>query len=262
MMAQLRSTPSGILVSKETITDYQLRPGDLLRLRVLDHSSGKFRVAPFHVVGIVQEFPSAPKDSFMIANLAYLESVTHGTGPNVVFAKTSGDPAAVALSVAAATASSGVTVKNITDQIHLTTTSITTVDLTGVSRIEEVFAVVLAAAAMALFIGLAMLERRTEFATMAAIGTSLREIGMFLWSEAAIVLGAAAILAAGLGWLLSQMLVAMLQHVFDPPPDALAIPWGFLAELGAATLVGGLVAAALTIRTLRRMPVGAILREE
>jgi putative ABC transport system permease protein len=115
---------------------------------------------------------------------------------------------------------------------------------------------------MALFIGLAMLERRTEFATMAAIGTSLREVGMFLWSEAAIVLGAAAILAAGLGWLLSQMLVAMLQHVFDPPPDALAIPWGFLAGLGAATLVGGLMAAALTIRTLRRMPVGAILREE
>ncbi len=261
-MARLRSTPSGILVSKETITDYQLRLGDLLRLRVLDHSTGKFRVAPFHVVGIVQEFPSAPKDSFMVANLAYLESVTHGTGPNVVFAKTSGNPASVAHAVAAATASSGVSVKNITDQIHLTTTSITTVDLTGVSRIEEVFAVALAAAAMALFIGLAMLERRAEFATMAAIGASLREIGMFLWSEAAIVLGAAAILAAGLGWLLSQMLVAMLQHVFDPPPDALAIPWGFLAALGAATLVGGLVAAALTIRTLRRMPVGAILREE
>ncbi len=262
LMARLRSTPSGVLVSKETITDYQLRPGDLLRLRVLDHRSGKFRVAPFHVVGIVQEFPSAPKDSFMVANLAYLESVTHGTGPNVVFAKTGGNPASVARSVAAATASAGVSVKNITDQIHLTTTSITTVDLTGVSRIEEVFAVVLAAAAMALFIGLAMLERRTEFATMAAIGTSLREVGMFLWSEAAIVLGAAAILAAGLGWLLSQMLVAMLQHVFDPPPDALAIPWGFLAGLGAATLVGGLMAAALTIRTLRRMPVGAILREE
>jgi putative ABC transport system permease protein len=262
MMARLRSTPSGILVSKETITDYQLRLGDLLRLRVLDHRSGRFTVAPFHVVGIVQEFPSAPKDSFMVTNLAYLETVTHGTGPNVVFARTRGNPAAVAHSVAAATTPFGVSVKDITNQIHLTTTSITTVDLTGVSRIEEAFAVVLAAAAMALFIGLAMLERRTEFATMSAIGASLREIGMFLWSEAAIVLGAGALLAAGLGWLLSQMLVAMLQHVFDPPPDSLATPWAFLAELGAASLAGGLVAAALTIRTLRRMPVGAILREE
>ena len=40
------------------------------RLRVLDHATGRFRVVPFHVVGIVQEFPSAPKDSFMVANLA------------------------------------------------------------------------------------------------------------------------------------------------------------------------------------------------
>jgi hypothetical protein len=31
------------------------------------------------------------------------------------------------------------------------------------------------------------------------------------------------VLAAGLGWLLSLMLVAMLQHVFDPPTDHLAI---------------------------------------
>ena len=38
--------------------------------------TGRFRVAPFHVVGIVQEFPSAPKDSFMVANLGYLEQLT------------------------------------------------------------------------------------------------------------------------------------------------------------------------------------------
>ena len=61
--------------------------GDLLRLRVLDHASGRFRVAPFHVVGVVQEFPSAPKDSFMVANLDYLERVTHDPGPNVVFVR-------------------------------------------------------------------------------------------------------------------------------------------------------------------------------
>ena len=45
----------------------------------------------FHVAGIVQEFPSAPKDSFMVANLSYLESVTHAGGPNVIFARASGD---------------------------------------------------------------------------------------------------------------------------------------------------------------------------
>lgn len=262
LMADLRATPDGILVSRETITDYQLRVGDLLRLRVLDQQTGRFRIAPFHVVGVVQEFPSAPRDSFMVTNLAHLESVTHGQGPNVVLARAAGDPQGVARAVARATAGSGTTVKNITDQTRQTATSITAVDLAGVSRIEEAFAVILAAAAMGLFIGLALLERRHEFAAMAAVGASLRDIGAFLWSEAAIVLAASVVLAAGLGWLLSEMLVAMLQHVFDPPPDHLAIPWAFLGGLVSAALAGGLIAAGLTIRALRRLPLGAILREE
>jgi putative ABC transport system permease protein len=102
VLARLRATPDGIAVSKETITDFSLKNGDLLRLRVLDQRTGKFGVVPFHVAGIVQEFPSAPKDSFMVANLGYLESVTHAGGPNVVFAKANGYPPDVARRVAAA----------------------------------------------------------------------------------------------------------------------------------------------------------------
>jgi putative ABC transport system permease protein len=57
------------------------------------------------------------------------------------------------------------------------------------------------------------------------------------------------------------MLVAMLTHVFDPPPDHLAIPWGYLAGLGAAGLVAALASCALAARQLRGLPLGAILRE-
>src|SRR5438067_8306864 len=77
MLSRLRARRDGILVSRETVTDYSLAIGDLLKLRVLDRRTGKFHVAPFHVVGVVQEFPSAPRDSFMVTNLAYLESVTY-----------------------------------------------------------------------------------------------------------------------------------------------------------------------------------------
>jgi len=54
----------------------------------------------------------------------------------------------------------------------------------------------------------------------------------------------------------------MLQHVFDPPPDTLAVPWSFLAGLGGAALAGCLAAAALAALQIRRLPLGAILREE
>src|SRR5438309_8963542 len=103
MLERLRTRPDGILVSKETIGDYSLNLGDLLKLRVLDRRSGGFRVVPFHVVGVVQEFPSAPRDSFMVTNLSYLQAADHGGGPNVLFAKARDDPASVARRVAAAT---------------------------------------------------------------------------------------------------------------------------------------------------------------
>jgi putative ABC transport system permease protein len=258
----LKHTPDGILVSKETITDYQLNVGDLLRLRVLDQATGRFHVAPFHVVGIVQEFPSAPKDSFMVTNLAYLERVTHGTGPNVVFAKTSAPPAAVAARIAPKVAPLGATVSNIDSQVRATTSSITTVDLNGISHIEEAFAIVLAAAAIGLYVAVAVVERRHEFAAMAAVGATIRDIGAYLWSEAVIVLGASLLLAVVLGWMLSLMMVAMLQHVFDPPPDTMSVPWRFLLELGAVSLGACAVAVTVALRSLGRLQLGAILREQ
>jgi putative ABC transport system permease protein len=179
----------------------------------------------------------------------------------VVFAKTSGSPPAVAAQVAAATKSLGTEVKNIDQQTAQTVTSITTVDLTGISRLEEAFAIVLVAAAMAIFVVGAVAERRHEFATMTAIGASLREVGAFVWSEVATVLIAGALLAALLGWLLATMLVAMLTHVFDPPPDHLALPWGFLALLYGVAILAGIGGALLARRSIAGLPLGRVLRE-
>jgi putative ABC transport system permease protein len=114
---------------------------------------------------------------------------------------------------------------------------------------------------MVLFVATAVSERRHELATMASVGASLRTLGAFVWSEALLVLGAAGILAAGLGWLVARMLVAMLTHVFDPPPDALAIPWGFLSLLGGAAVLATVLAIVLSRRLLDRLDLGALLRE-
>ena len=218
-------------------------------------------MVPFHVVGVVQEFPSAPRDSFMVTNLAYLQSVDHAGGPNIVFVKAS-DPTGTAGRIAATTRSDGTIVKDITQQARVTGSSITTVDLRGVSKILEAFTIILAAAAMGLFIGLSQIERRQEFATMAALGARLRQIRAFTLSEAALVLTVGLALAAGLGVLLSEMLIAILQHAFDPPPDHLAVPWRYLAELVGGALVGTAVATGLAALRHSRMNLGAILREQ
>jgi putative ABC transport system permease protein len=58
------------------------------------------------------------------------------------------------------------------------------------------------------------------------------------------------------------MLVAMLQHVFDPPPDHLAVPWAYLGGLAGAALAGATLATALAALRLQRLQLGAILREQ
>jgi putative ABC transport system permease protein len=247
-------------VTKETIGDNSLRPGDLVRLRARDHATGRFVVVPFHVAGVVQEFPSAPKDSFMVANLAYLDAVTHGAGPNVVLARASGDAAAAGRRVAAAIAGSGAGVRTIAEQTQQTTSSITTVDVTAISRIEEAFAVTLAVA-IGLCVQIAVTERRREFATMAALGVPLRQVTAFPCSEAALILVVGAPLATGRGLLLAAMLTAMPTHVFDPPPDHLTIPWSYLAALGASASGAGLAATLIAARSVRGLALGAILRE-
>jgi putative ABC transport system permease protein len=261
VLARLREHPDGILVSKETIGDYSLALGDLLKLRVLDHRTGHFAVVPFHVEGVVQEFPSAPRDSFMVANLSYLQAADHAGGANVIFAATRADPASVARAVAAATSSAGTSVKDIDHQAAQTSSSITAVDLGGIRDIEEICAIALAAAAMALLVALALSERRRELAIMAALGAPLRRIAAFLWSETMLVLLLSLVLAISLGLLLSLMLIAMLQHVFDPPPDQLAIPWGYLGGLAGATGGGAIIAVSLAASGLRRLSLGAVLRE-
>jgi putative ABC transport system permease protein len=198
----------------------------------------------------------------MVANRSYLLSVTHDPGPNVVFVRAAGGVVPVARRVEAAAKPAGAVVRNLRQQAAQTVSSITTVDLSGVSRIEEAFVIVLAAAGMLLYVAVAVAERRRELATMAALGATGRRMAAFVWSEAALVVTGAVALAALLGWLLAEMLVAMLQHVFDPPPDHLAAPWGFLAGLAAAAVVATVLSGVFARYRIDRLELGPILRDE
>ena len=260
LLQRLRATPDGILVSQETIKDYGLATGDLLKLRLLDEHTGSYRVVSFHVLGVVSEFPAAPKDSFLVANLGYVSSQTNAAGPDTVFIASRTDPPQTAAGVRELIGSAGGVVRDITGQVALTSSSLTAVNLSGISRLEEVFAVLLAAASVILFAILTTIERRREFALMAAMGTRLRVMGSFLWTEALLVSAASAMLAAVLGTLLAVMLIAILTHVFDPPPEFLALPWSYLLLLFAATAAGTLVGGLAGMTALYRLQLSPVLR--
>jgi putative ABC transport system permease protein len=46
--------------------------------------------------------------------------------------------------------------------------------------------------------------------------------------------------------------VKVLAGVFDPPPDHLAAPWGYLGSVAVLVIAAVAAAGALTLRALRR----------
>jgi putative ABC transport system permease protein len=62
------------------------------------------------------------------------------------------------------------------------------------------------------------------------------------------------------GGVITEMLIRVLTGVFDPPPDTLAIPWGYLGAVVAITVGAVGTAGAATLRALRR-PAVEELRE-
>ena len=92
-----RSSPTACWSPQETVHDFQLQPGDLLRLRLQDGRTKQFTTVPFHYVGVAKEFPTAPKDSFFVANRSYVAEATGSDAVGAFLVQTDGsDPAAVA----------------------------------------------------------------------------------------------------------------------------------------------------------------------
>ena len=218
LMTKLAQRPDNVLVSAETVKDFQLVPGDTIRLRLRNDRTNQLVTVPFHYAGVGTEFPDRPKDSFLVANRDY---ITAKTGSDAVGAFLLDTGGACRRSRVRTIVGTTATVTDITATRQLVGSSLTAVDLAGLTRVELGFALALAAAASGLALWLGFTERRRTFAIAAALGAKRRQLGGFVWSEAGFVGIGGALLGALGGWALSEMLVKVLTGVFDPPPAQL-----------------------------------------
>ena len=206
----------------------------------------------FRYAGIAKEFPTAPLDSFLVANAGYVARQTGSDAVGSFLIQTDGtDPATVAARVRS-TVGPGAKVTDITSSRKVIGTSLTSVELSGLTTVELAFGLILAAASTGLLLGLGFVERRRSFAIAAALGARARQLGAFAWSEASVVtlggLALGAVIAAGL----SIVLVKVLTGVFDPPPDSLSVPWGYLGAVTAIAVAAVVGVTAVVLRVLRR----------
>ena len=196
----------------------------------------------------------------MVANASYIAQQTGSNAVGSFLVTTSGaSPASVATTIRTKLGTTA-TVTNITDARKVVGTSLTAVDLSGLTRVELGFALVLAAAATGLMLALGFAERRRTFAITTALGAKPRQLGGFVWSEAAFVTGGGLLLGALTGWALAAMFVKVLTGVFDPAPEVLSVPWGYLAAVVIVAVGAVIVASVITVRRATRAPV-TVLRE-
>jgi putative ABC transport system permease protein len=252
LMKDLVARPDGILVSSETVKDFQLNKGDLIRLRLQDGQTKQFKTIPFHYVGVAKEFPTAPKDSFFIANESYVSKATGSDAVGAFLVQTDGtNPAAVAQRLRARLGTSA-QVTDIVNQRMVIGSNLTAVELSGLTKVELGFALVLAIAASGLALGLGFQERRRTFAIASALGAKGRQLGGFVWGESLFVTVGGLFLGTLIAIGISDMLIKVLTGVFDPPPDYLSVPWAYLGGVILLTVGAVGVAGAATLRALRR----------
>lgn len=242
----LRSRPDALFVSQETVNDYQLKRGDPVRLRLLNAQDHQYQVVPFTFLGVVREFPTAPKDSFLVANASYIAQQTGSASAEVALLRVGGSRTEVAAKAAEIVRDlPGAKVSELGAVQGRIASSLTAVNVAGLGRLELGFAVLLLAGATGLVLLLGLSERRRNFTVLSALGAKPGQLGAFLWGEGLTVAGAGGLAGLLIGLGVAQLLVKLLDGVFDPAPERLALPWAYLGVLAVAALLATVLAVNL-----------------
>jgi putative ABC transport system permease protein len=246
VLAHLAATPDGALLSQETLHDYQLHTGDLVRLR-LRNTSGSYVPVPFHVVGVVTEFATAPRDSFVIANRSYIGDVTGSSAVDTLLVRTN-SPSRVAAAISADPAVPPTALVNDITAPRVAVPSASGLaagSLSGLAALTLAFGLLLAIASTGLVLVVGAAQRRRPLVALAVLGASARQRGRFLWTEAQAVVVAGLIGGVITGGVVAAELVKVLTGIFDPPPQHPAVPWLFVTVLlGGVAAVGAGAAVA------------------
>ncbi len=256
-MEALAARPDAILVSAETAKDYSIVAGDRIRIRAPD-GQGRLVEVDFHMAGIALEFPTAPKDAFLVANLDYLARQTGNRAISFVLASATGDPSAAALGQRLGT---GWAVTDLRSASARLANSVTSVDLAALVTIDIGFAILIASLGVALFLLAGLGERTRELATLAAIGADPAQLRAVVAGETTVIGIAGAVAGLMTGGLVAVALLGILAGVFDPPAELPSVP---LVAVGAVlmSVVAGLAIAYLVAgRAMGQIDVMAALRE-
>jgi putative ABC transport system permease protein len=260
-LAKLASTPDGILISDEMANLYSIVPGNHVKISLFDRRTGSYRVSQFTVVGVALEFATAPKDAFLVVNLPALIKATNDPTVNNFLVRATGDPATVARQIRTSLAADRVQTDSIASVRSSLATSLTSLNLSGLVRIEYIYTALIASAGLTVFLLALLADRRREFASMRALGATGRQLMAFVLSEGGLIGVTGLLVGTVIGVVQAIMLVQILTSIFDPPPSGPIPDYGILLLLAALSIVGMTVATSIGVGRLSTSRVSDALRE-
>jgi putative ABC transport system permease protein len=197
----------------------------------------------------------------MVVNLPALVRATADPSTNSFLLRAHDDPAALAHAIQAHFDRGSVQIQSIDSVAAQLATSLTSLNLSGLTDIEYLYTILIVSAGAMVFLLALLAERRREFATMRAVGAAGSQLTAFIISEAVLICISGLAIGAIIGAGLSFMLVVILTSIFDPPPAGPIPSYAPLVVLAAGTVIA--IAAAIVVAALRlvKMRVGDVLRD-
>jgi putative ABC transport system permease protein len=263
-MAALRRDPRGLLVQSQTADDLMVGPGDRVQV-LLARGTKRQSLKTFHVVGLFSDFPGFPEGADLVTNLRYYEAATGAKRTDFFLAQAADDSHAGLVRAVAALRSGPagrqqLNIESTEAALDKDQSSLTALNVNGLVDLDTLFTLLMAGAAIAIFVFGLMLQRRREYVTLLAQGMQADELRALVIAEVALVaacgLAAGILVGTGMGWLLVYILKPLF--ILDP---GVTLPAMGIATLGVLALAAALAAALSATAILRRLRLTELLRE-
>jgi len=261
----LGGDPAGILVAQDVAKSSGVVPGDPLKV-VFTDGGGKAHPITLHTMGVYRAVaPSVPQTE-LVVNVRALEAAGMAPLPNPDFYLARAAPGhpvgAVAARLDAAAGSSAAwKVGTFSDALAVEQSTLASLDLQGLGRIETAGTALIAALGIAVLGAFVVLERRREMAVLRAIGATTPQVLTSPALEGIATVAVSVVLGVPLGLGMTTLTTRVLGLVFTLPPPLLRVQAsevgilvGLVAGASAITLGAALAAVA-------RLRPAAVLRE-
>jgi putative ABC transport system permease protein len=265
-VAALRADPAALLVDSELARDFNIQPGDPLKVQLTD-LAGREVSANFHAAARFRQFPGFPQHVDLVANLSYYQAVTGQTAVDFFLVRVA-DPSEAGLKRVTRALSSGpgravpLRSESVATAINRDQSTLAALNLRGLGTLDSLYTLLLGAAGIGIFVFGLLLQRRKEYVTLRALGIRMRQLQGLIVGEAALVAAYGLLIGLLVGTLMAYLFVQILRPLFTLPPDRLAFPPGQLATLVALVLGAMAISAFAASGILRRLKPVELLREE